>query len=501
MQTPSGREVRQGCLNIADGVANPVRQDPGKELLFTLNFLLSSFLMMNTESQGHYRTVLKVSLPLVISLSSTMIMEFTDRVFLANYSLDAIAAAMPAGLAALLFITFFVGIASYLNVFIAQYIGAGLYDRVGPAMWQGIYFSILAAFMLASLCFVAEPLFHISGHPPQVRQLEAVYFQVLLAGAGINVLGATLSSFYTGRGKTFPVMIIHIFGAVINIPLDYALINGVWIFPELGIFGAGIATVTSWAVVALLFVGIIFSKKNDSMYGVVKSRKFDKKIFSRLIKFGAPGSIQFSMDIFAFTVFIFMVGRIGTTELAVTSIILSIESLAFMPMMGISMGTSTLVAQALGRNRPDEAVGITKCTIHVVFFYLLALFFLFLLAPEWLINIFRPRDYTAEDYAAVVRLGIVLLRFVCAYIFFDALYMICIGVLKGAGDTLFISWSIGILSLSVMVLPLYISIEFFDAGLYVSWSFVTLFIFSLFLVSFWRFRQGKWKSMRVIGEC
>lgn len=459
--------------------------------------------MMNTESQGtthHYGTVLKVSLPLVLSLSSTMLMEFTDRVFLANYSLDAIAAAMPAGLAAFLFITFFVGIASYLNVFIAQYIGAGLYDRVGSAMWQGIYFSMLAVVMLTGICFVAEPLFYISGHPLQVRRLETVYFQVLLAGAGINVLGAALSGFYIGRGKTAPVMIIHIFGAVVNIPLDYALINGVWIFPELGILGAGIATVTSWAVVALLLGGIIFTKKNNVMYGVITSRKFDRKIFTRLIKFGAPGSIQFCMDIFAFTVFVFMVGRIGKTELAVTNIILSIASLSFMPMMGISMGTSTLVAQALGRNQPDEAVEVTKSTIHIVWFYLLTLIFLFLFVPEWLINMFRPRNHTAEDYISVVRLGIILLRFVSVYIFFDALYMICIGVLKGAGDTRFISWSVGILSLSVMVFPLYISIEFFDAGLYTSWSFVTLFIFSLFLVSFWRFRQGKWKNMRVIGE-
>ena len=46
-----------------------------------------------------YRQVLRVSLPLVISMSSTMIMEFTDRIFLANYSLNAIAAALPAGIA------------------------------------------------------------------------------------------------------------------------------------------------------------------------------------------------------------------------------------------------------------------------------------------------------------------------------------------------------------------------------------------------------------------
>jgi MATE family multidrug resistance protein len=64
-------------------------------------------------------------------MASTMVMEFTDRVFLANYSLESIAAALPAGIAAYLFISFFAGTAGYVNVFIAQYTGAGALNRVG----------------------------------------------------------------------------------------------------------------------------------------------------------------------------------------------------------------------------------------------------------------------------------------------------------------------------------------------------------------------------------
>jgi MATE family multidrug resistance protein len=109
-----------------------------------------------------YQQVLRVSLPLVVSMSSTMIMEFTDRIFLANYALDAIAAALPAGIAAFLFISFFLGTAQYLNVFVAQYTGSGRLQRVGPALWQGIYFSVLAAAM-AGLFFLAGPIFALGG--------------------------------------------------------------------------------------------------------------------------------------------------------------------------------------------------------------------------------------------------------------------------------------------------------------------------------------------------
>ena len=445
-----------------------------------------------------YRKVLRISLPLVISMSSTMIMEFTDRVFLANYSLDAIAAALPAGITAFLLISFFLGTAQYLNVFVAQYSGSGRPQRVGAVLWQGIYFSVLSGVALAGLSFLAEPLFRLGGHPIEVQVLEAIYFKVLCLGSGILVIGTALSCFFSGRGQTRLVMIITMIGTLFNIPLDYALINGIWIFPEWGIRGAAIATVMSWSLVTLIFALLVFTRENDRAFKVLTQRTVEADLFGRLLRYGIPSAIQFSLDIFAFTFFIFMVGRIGKIQLAATNMVFSINSLAFMPMMGFSLGTSTLVGQALGRNRVNDAVAVTKATIHIVLGYIFILLILFLFLPQPLLELFRPRHLAPENFAPIVSIGIILLRFVAAYIFFDALYMVCIGVLKGAGDTRFIMCSIGVLSLAIMILPVYIGVEVFGAGLYYAWSCATAFVFFLFTVSFWRYRQGHWKNVRVI---
>ena len=87
---------------------------------------------------GGYREVLAVGLPLVVSMGSSTVMLFTDRMFLANYSVDAIAAALPAGIASFLFVCFFMGVGGYVNVFVAQYTGARRGDRVGASLWQGV---------------------------------------------------------------------------------------------------------------------------------------------------------------------------------------------------------------------------------------------------------------------------------------------------------------------------------------------------------------------------
>ena len=447
-----------------------------------------------------YREVLRISLPLVAAMASATVMQFTDRVFLANYSLDAIAAALPAGIAAHFFITIFDGTAGYLNVFIAQYTGAAAFNRVGSALWQGIYFTAAAALVMIGLAFFAAPIFRLAGHAPEVQQLEIVYFRVMCLGAGFHILSTTMACYYSGRGRTRPVMIINIIGMLVNIPLDYALINGWGIFPELGILGAVLATVFSWILTSILFGLLIFTRENDRVYGVLRNRALDIVLLKRLFRFGLPGALQFTADIFTFMFFIFIVGRIGTVELAVTNIAMSIDTLSFLPMLGISLGTSTLVGQALGRKNPDDAVAATTATLHLTILYTLVFVLLFVLAPKPLLNLFWPPDLSPEQQASVNVMGTVLLRFVAGFLFFDAVYMIITGALKGAGDTRFILISIGCVSFLTMLLPAYIGVEYFGLGLYFAWTCAVAFIFVLAVVTALRYQQGKWKEMRVIED-
>lgn len=443
---------------------------------------------------------MRVSMPLVISMTTTVVMTFTDRVFLANYSLDAIAAALPAGIVAFVFLVFFADTAGYNNVIVAQYTGAGALHRVGGAVWQAIYFAIMAWLIMVGLSFGAEPLFRLVGHTAEVQQLEVVYFRVLCLGSGIHIVGMGLTSFFTGRGVTRPVMIIYIIAMFLNVPLDYALINGVWIFPELGILGAALATVFSWASATLLLGLFVFARENDSIYNTRRNYHFDAGLFRRLLLFGVPSSLQFSLDVFAFSFFILMVGRIGKAELVVTNIAISLDSVSFRPLTGFALGASTLVGQALGRDRPDEAVEAARATMIIVASYIVVFILAYVFIPQPLLELFRPRNISPEGFAAIKGMGVVVLRFVAAYLLLDGLYMISTAVLKGAGDTQFIMWSMGVLSVFGMILPVYIGIEIFGAGLYFAWGWAVFFLLQLAVVTSWRFFQGRWKTMRVIEK-
>lgn len=431
-------------------------------------------------------------------MGSITLMQFTDRMFLANYSVDAITAALPAGIASFTSISFFMGVANYTNAFVAQYTGARALDRVGASLWQGIYFALISALLLASLYFAAENIFNLIGHSPHIRSLEVTYFKILTLGAGLVVLSSAMACFYTGRGLTWTVMLVHMTGAAVNIPLDYCLINGIGPFPELGIVGAAIATVTASGVIVAVLAILIFAKSNRARFGTWKNRAFDRELFGRLMQYGLPSGIQFFLEIFGFTFFIQMLGRLGDLELATSNIVISIEMLAFLPMVGFHIGNTTLVGQAIGRGRPEDGVYSTTSALHITMAYMMMLAVIFVTTPEPLLHLFKSGHHTPEEFVDIINLGVILMRFVAVFCLFDAFNLIFSSAIKGAGDTRFIMWTIAAISLGIMIIPTYVAIEILGAGIYTAWVLVTLYGCALAFAFMLRYRQGKWKKMRVI---
>jgi len=445
-----------------------------------------------------YRHVFSISLPLVASMGTITLMQFTDRVFLANYSVEAISAALPAGILSFTLISFFMGVAGYTNSFVAQYTGARALDRVGAAVWQGIYFSLFSACFLALFYFLSSRLFDLIGHSADIRALEIGYFNILTLGAGLVVLSSALSCFYTGRGLTWTVMWVHMAGAALNIPLDYCLINGIGPFPALGIVGAALATVSASALINLIFILLVFSRHNRRTYGTWENRPFDRDLFGRLMRYGLPSGGQFFLEIFGFAFFIQMLGRLGNLELAATNIVLSIESIAFLPVFGFHIGTSILVGQAIGRGQPADAVHATTSSLHIATAYMFVMMAVFVFFPEPLLGLFRNNLTAPALSGQMMDLGIVLLRFVAVFCLFDAMNLVFSGALKGAGDTRFILGTIAALSWGVMIIPVFLAVEIFKAGIYTAWVLVTLYIAALGIAFYLRYRHGKWKTMRII---
>tara|TARA_A100001037_G_scaffold300753_1_gene328900 strand:+ start:1005 stop:2411 length:1407 start_codon:yes stop_codon:yes gene_type:complete len=446
---------------------------------------------------GGYGEVLKIAIPLILSMGSWSLKHFVDRVFLAWYSDDALAAALPASMLSFSIGAFFLGTVGYVNTFVAQYSGAKRPERVGAVVWQGFYFAIAAGFVMMGLIPLSPWIFGMAGHEPNIKTLEISYFQILCVG-WIPLLGQqALSCFFTGRGDTRTVMWVSMASAVANIVLDYAWIFGNFGFPEWGIDGAGWGTVASQTFEMLLYMILISKVRFRRDFNTWSSWRPDKELFRRILRFGTPNGVQFFLEVFGFTIFVMIVGQLGRVALAATNVTFNINTLAFLPMIGMGIAVSTLVGQYLGSEKPEIAVRATWSAIHLSSTYTGIMALLFVFAPQIFVFAFES-GADPDTFPEIKALTRILLRFVAAYCVFEAIYIAFSSTVKGAGDTKFVMYTTLAASSSIVVLPVYVCVSVLGYGLFAAWFFASLYTIVMALLFYLRFRGGKWKTMRVI---
>lgn len=455
------------------------------------------------------REVLTLGAPLMISMGSATLMQFTDRVFLGRHDVLELAAAVPGGIVSFLAVSFFMGVATCVGVLVAQYHGACRPARVGAALWAGVWFSLASGVVLAVLAGLGGPLFALAGHPQSVQGMETEYYRILTLGGVFVVLSTALSGYFSGLGRTVPVMAVNLIGAAANIPLDYALIFGRLGAPEMGITGAAIATVAGGALSCLLFVLLLFAPEAESRHHVRSAWRLDREMLARLMSIGLPAGAQFFLDILALAGFSLLVGRMGLVALSATNIAFSINGLTYLPVIGLSIAVGILVGRSQGQGRPDRARRATGNALFLALSWMVAVGLVFLLAPGPLLDLFQSAGNGAAegaDFADIRAMGVVLLRYVALYSIADAVSLTFFGALKGAGDTRYIMLAILVASVGVLILPTWWVVQRGIGGIHGPWLALSAYICFL-AASFWlRFQSGAWVKKQIIeagagGNC
>lgn len=442
------------------------------------------------------RMVMVVALPLIISTGSWQIMHFCDRLFLSWHDEIQMAASMPSGILLFALACFPLGVASYANAFVAQYHGAGHPHRIGLAIWQGVLIGLIAfPCILATVPFI-EHVFLFTGHTPLLAQYETTYYRIAAFGSGGMIISGALSSFFSGRGKTRPVMFVGLTAAGLNILLDYLLIFGHLGLPKMGIAGAALATsIAQWYAVGVYW--FLMSRGNlDETYSLRAGRRFCPTLFVRFWKYGGPAGLQFFIEIAAFACFVILVGRISNEAAAATSLAFNMNGLSFIPMVGMGIAVTTLVGQCLGAGRPEDARRVTWTALSIGLVYTGFFGLSFLFCPDLFLS-FHADSTHAVAFEPIREATITLMRFIAFFCVFDCFCAILVGTLKGAGDTRYIFW-VSVLLAPASTFIVGVGIVCFDWGLIPAWWTITIWIMiqgSAYLI---RVLGSKWENIRVI---
>ncbi len=214
------------------------------------------------------------------------------------------------------------------------------------------------------------------------------------------------------------------------------MIFGGWGFTKLGVMGVGIATtVTNLVMCAAIF--LIASKAHRLRRYQVLGRFWrpDWSVFRDIFRVGIPITAMIMMEHMLFASATFMMGNLGTAEIAAHTIALNLAATSFMVPLGIGQAAVIRVGLAVGRQDTDgvRRAGWMAIGIGFLFMFLPAL--LFAVSPKFLIGLFIDVDVPAN--AAVVSLGMSFLLIAAFFQLFDGIQCISAHVLRGLRDTRF----------------------------------------------------------------
>lgn len=484
---PAGAAEAEGA-GEAEWHALPPGQDP----------IDPDVLTRTPQTAGGSRELLRIALPLILSQSFMTVQVFVDTLLLSWHDPLEMAASFPAVMWYWLFFGVLQVTAGYTSTFVAQYTGANQPQRVGPAVWQGIHFAVVAGILFLVVAPLAPYLIAIGRHPPEIQKLETIYLRCLSFAALPMLVMAAVNGFFSGRGQTWTVLAIEGFGTAVNIALAMLLIFGRGGLPQMGIEGAGWATVVGSYAAALLGLVLMLPKKYRDQFDTLGGWKLEGELFGRLMKFGGPAGMQVFLDVLVFNAFTQLVGRLGEAALGATTLTVRLNMISFLPMMGLGQAICILVGQRLGENRPELAEKSAYTGLKWSLGYMCLVAFLYVTIPGVLVSMFEG-DKDPEKFAAIARIVPGLMLCVAVFSIADAINLSFAFALRGAGDTKYVTALTFALAWPLMVIPTALTV-WLGGNVYWCWVFATAHIIGMSVCFWFRFRGGKWKSMRVIEQ-
>jgi len=449
---------------------------------------------------GGWREVWRIAAPIVVSTASFTLMRFADRIFLSHYDDVSLGASFAAGMLAFTLATFFQSWAAYAGTFVAQYHGAERPEECARATAQGIWVALLAWPLGLALIPAGGALLRLAGHEADLLAHELVYFRILLSGCGFQSLQGAFAGFFAGRGDTRTPMVVNLVANAVNVLLNYPMIFGKWGFPEMGIAGAAWSTWIASALAAAMFLAVYLSRSNRRTYGTARQWRWHAESQKALCRFGFPAALHAVLDIGAFAAFQLLTARLPAIDFRAGSIAFSINDVAFMPLLGMSIASEILVGQYQGARKPDTAAKSIRSAMGLSWLYMGAVAATFLLIPRFYLSGFIP---SSEDPAVAAELfgkGRLLLAVFALWGMADTVNIVMNGALKGAGDTRFVlvysvvlNWALWIPGTAWLLRALPAEKAFYPVWL---WMMVYILFFA---AGFWvRFRRGRWKKIEMI---
>lgn len=377
-------------------------------------------------SRNRSREIWALSLPIIGGMTSQNILNLVDTAMVGQLGPAALAGVGLSSFINFVAMAAVTGLSVAVQAIAARRVGEGRFSESAIPLNGGLLLSLLIGVPISILLIVIAPWLFAKLNPdPEVAAQGVPYLQMRLLSVFALGMNFSFRGYWSAVKRTHLYMGTLIWMHSLNIVLNYCLIFGKLGLPEMGTMGAGLGTTISLCIGTATYFWL--ARKHAADAGFLKRRPSRAELKAQL-KLGVPAMAQQLLFAAGFVMLFWIVGQIGTAELAAANVLVNITLVTVLPGMGFGLAAATLAAQALGRKDADDAYrwmwDVFRQSVYLLTPFALA----FIFVPSFIL---APFLKTPE----LVALAKLPLQMIGITVIVDALGMILMSTLLGVGAT------------------------------------------------------------------
>jgi multidrug resistance protein, MATE family len=381
-----------------------------------------------THYTQHLRPNFLLAYPVMLSMLGQVMTGVADSVMIGWTGAVPLAASSLANVFFSIPLFFGIGVSYAITPLVAQALGANEPNKIIDTLKNGSLINLITGLTLTALIFAIEPLLPFIGQPEEVVTMAIPYLSIIAVSIIPTMIFQTYRQFAEGLQRTRVAMVIVIGSNLLNIFLNYLLIFGKGGFPELGLNGAGWATLIARTVMAAsMMLYVYYGKKFRPFRSGFSFGNYSPSLISKMLHIGVPAGSQFIFEAGAFGFSAIMMGWLGTTALAAHQIAINLATISYMTTSGLGAAATIRVGYYSGLRdkknlRASAFMMIAMATGLMTAWALLFIFGRYLL----------PSLYIDDE--AVIQLTASLLIIGAFFQLSDGIQVVTAGALRGLQD-------------------------------------------------------------------
>ncbi|WP_339758212.1 MATE family efflux transporter [Algoriphagus aquimarinus] len=395
--------------------------------------------------KDHFKTTFILAFPVVLSQLGQVLVGVADSMMVGRMGAVPLAAASLGNSIFFVILMFGMGISMGITPLVSVAEGKGKFKRIGHLFQHGLWINIATAVLLTVVVVGLSQGLHFLNQPEEVVILTIPYLYIITASLLPFMIFQSFKQLAEGISQTKQAMYVTIFCNLVNVFLNWVLIYGNLGAPEMGLNGAGIATLISRVLMPIMMGLYVMRSKRYNVFNLqLGLGKLRFLLLNRILKIGVPTGFQYIFEVSAFSAAAIMMGWIGVNALAAHQIAINLASVSYMMVSGLSTAGMIRVSNQIGRNnfKTMREAGMMVFGMALVFMAITGLIFI-------LMRSYLPTLYI--DNNEVVAMSASLLIIAGLFQLSDGIQVAGLGVLRGMQDvqfptviTLVAYWVIGL---------------------------------------------------------